>query len=41
MDEDLEKMTKRNEIMNQTFTWGMVALFLVVLGLLVRMFVFT
>jgi hypothetical protein len=39
MDEELEKMCKREEIKNQIYSWGMVVLFAVVFGLLARMFI--
>ena len=39
MDEELEKMCKREEIKNQIYSWGMVVLFIVVFGLLARMFI--
>ena len=39
MDEELEKMCKRDEIKNQIYTWGMVVLIIFVFGLLARMLI--
>ena len=39
MDEDIEKMDRRNELLNKAFAWGMVVFLLLTIGLLAKMFI--
>lgn len=39
MDEDIEKMDRRNELLNKAFAWGMVVFLLFTIGLLAKMFI--
>lgn len=39
MDDDIEKMGKRNELVNNAYTWGMVVFFVLVIGLLANMLI--
>lgn len=39
MDEEIEKIERRNRIENGIYTWGLVVFFAVTIGLLAKMFI--